>query len=148
MNKLKFKLNLFNRKFIFIHSREIGVSVVQNKASIATILIIITTFLIIWLITGLILAYWVKNDLKKRNLKSLSTFILIVLTSFIGFMIYIITNRGERGILENEPNFPEVDDTINYEKEAEFHDEIEETIEEEVEDAFVNILEEQRIKKD
>ncbi|MFX1324335.1 MAG: hypothetical protein ACFE8N_05225, partial [Promethearchaeota archaeon] len=102
---------------------------------------------IIWLSFGLILAYWVKNDLKKRNSKSLSTFFLILLTSFIGFMIYIITNRGERGILENDVNFSEVDDTINYEEEAEFHDEIEKNIEEEVEDIIANIVEEQRTDK-
>ncbi|MFW9902351.1 MAG: hypothetical protein ACFFDY_13875, partial [Candidatus Thorarchaeota archaeon] len=98
---MRFILKLFDRKTIFEHTREVGFSILQNRASLTTGIITFTIFLIIWLSCGLILAYWVKNDLKKRNLKSLSTFFFILLTSFIGFMIYIITNRGERGILEN-----------------------------------------------
>ena len=138
-------LVLFDKKTIFVHTREVGFSIVQNRASLTTGIIIFAIFLIVWLSCGLILAYWVKNDLKKRNIKSLSTFFFILLTSVIGFVFYIITNRGERGISENKVDFSEIDDTINYEKEAEFHDEIEEEIEEEVEDVVTDILEKQRI---
>ncbi|MFX1567801.1 MAG: hypothetical protein ACFFCV_05470 [Promethearchaeota archaeon] len=138
---MRFILILFDKKNILEHTTEVGFSSLQNKASLTTGIIILTIFLIIWLSCGLMLAYWVKNDLKKRNSKSLSTFFFILLTSFFGFMVYIITNHGERGILENEVNFSEVDDTINFEKVEEFHDEIEETIEEEVEDIITDILE-------
>ncbi|MFX1313284.1 MAG: hypothetical protein ACFFHD_11820 [Promethearchaeota archaeon] len=113
----------------------------QNRESPAASLSIITISLLIWFGCGFILAYWVKKDMKKKNLEGSKLVIVIFLTSFIGFIIYIMINYGEVEISENGEKLSKFDEFIKDEEKAEFNDEIEELLEEEIEDVIDNILE-------
>lgn len=68
-------------------------------------------------------------------------FFLIILTSFIGFAIYIVSNHGEVTFQERIDSFSDIDEIIKKEEDAEFHDEIEEINEEELEDVIERIIE-------
>lgn len=142
----KFILIVFDRRLIHEYTSEVAISTLQNRSSPQTEVIIALISLLIWFSIGLILAYWVKKDMKKRNLEGPIVFFLILLTSFIGFIIYIIVSRGEIGTLENDISFSEIDGSIKREEEAEFHDEIEEISEEEAEDVIESILEDIKIQ--
>ncbi|MFX1327858.1 MAG: hypothetical protein ACFE91_06910 [Promethearchaeota archaeon] len=145
---LKLIAILFDRMVIHEYTSEVTLSILQNRGSLMTNLIISIISLLIWFSCGLILAYWVKKDLKKRNLESNTLFILILLTSFIGFIMYIIVIHSQVAILEDGKSFPEIDEVIKEEEEAEFHDEIEEICEEEVEDIIEIILKHAKIETD
>ncbi len=142
----KFILIVFDRRLIHEYTSEVAISTLQNRSSPQTEVIIALISLLIWFSIGLILAYWVKKDMKKRNLERRIVFFLILLTSFIGFIIYIIGSHGELGILENDISFSEIDGSIKREEEAEFQDEIEEIGEEEAEDVIESILEDNKIQ--
>ncbi|MFX1524718.1 MAG: hypothetical protein ACFFCC_14515 [Promethearchaeota archaeon] len=136
----KLILILSSRKIIQKYTKDFPLFTAQKSAPVITGIIIATISLVIWFGCGLILAYWVKKDMEKGNLKGKGVFLLILLTSFIGFIIYIIVSRGETGLLESNETFSENDETIKKEEEAEFYDEVEEISEEVIEDVFNNIL--------
>ncbi|MFW9973058.1 MAG: hypothetical protein ACFFDF_22940, partial [Candidatus Odinarchaeota archaeon] len=138
-----------DRRVIQGHTSLEPITTLQNSLSPITDVIIILTSLLIWLGSGLILAYWVKGNMEKRKQEGKYVFFLILLTSFIGFIIYIIVSRGEETILENgetavlekDETLFEIEEIIKEEKKAEFQDEIEEISEEETEDIIESILE-------
>ncbi|MFW9895777.1 MAG: hypothetical protein ACFFD7_08230 [Candidatus Thorarchaeota archaeon] len=140
----KLILILSSRKIIQKYTKDFPLFIAQKSAPVITGIIIATISLAIWFSCGLIFAYWVKKDMEKENLKGKGVFLLILLTSFIGFIVYIIVSRGETGLLESNETFSETDETIKKEEEAEFYDEVEEineeVIEEVIEDVFNNIL--------
>ncbi|MFX1503115.1 MAG: hypothetical protein ACFFDH_19300 [Promethearchaeota archaeon] len=132
---------LLDRIALHEYTSSVEFNTLQNSGTFSADLIDILVFLLVWFTCGLILAYWVRMDLKKRNLKSNFMTFLIVLTSFIGFAIYIVTNHGEITLLERNDNFSDIEERIKKEEDAEFHDEVEEINEEELEDIIETIIE-------
>ncbi|MDX1798678.1 MAG: hypothetical protein R3255_08520 [Candidatus Lokiarchaeia archaeon] len=139
-------LILLGRKIIQVYTSEVSFSMLQNRASNITGIMVATISLVIWFGCGLILAYWVKKNREKGNLEGKWVFLLIILTSFIGFIIYMIISSGETGILENNENFSEINENIKEEEKDEFYDEVEEISEEAIEDIIDNILNNATIK--
>ncbi|MFX1345975.1 MAG: hypothetical protein ACFFAI_12770 [Promethearchaeota archaeon] len=105
-------------------------------------LFIIIISLLIWFGLGFSLAYWVKKDIKKSNLETSPWVFIIIFTSVIGFIIYIMARYGETELLEKDENFSKFDEFIKEEKEEEFNDKIEEITEDDIEDVIEHILEE------
>ena len=140
----KFTSILLNRIVIHEYTSIDTVYPLQNRGSPIAILIIIIISLLIWFGCGLILAYWVKKDIKKKNLEGSKLAFVIFLTSIIGFIIYIMVRYGEIEISENGEKFSKFDEFIKEENDAEFNDEIEEVIEEEIEDFIDDILEDSK----
>ncbi|MFX0006203.1 MAG: hypothetical protein ACFFA7_12905 [Promethearchaeota archaeon] len=133
-------------KIFQVHTAEVGFFMLQNRASIITGIMVVAISLVIWFSCGLILAYWAKKKREKGFSEGKWVFLLIILTSFIGFIIYMIVSSGETGIFENNKNFSEINKTIKEEEKDEFYDEVEEISEEVIEDAINNILNDATIK--
>lgn len=114
----------------------------KNSEPFIGILIITLISLLIWFGIGLSSAYWVKKDIKKNHLESSAWVPVIIFTSIIGLIIYIMVRYGETEISDINENFSKFDEIIKEEKEAEFNDKIEEISEDEIENAIEHILEE------
>ena len=134
------------RKIIQVYTSQVSFFMLQNTASNIIGIMVATISLVIWFSCGLILAYWVKKNREKGNLEGKWVFLLIILTSFIGFIIYMIVSSGETGILENNKNFSEINESIKEEENDEFYDEVEEISEDVVEDVINSILNDITIK--
>ncbi len=51
----------------------------------------IGVFLVIFYLTGLVLAYWVYKDATKRKMDyTKSWFLIVLLTSIVGFLLYLL----------------------------------------------------------
>ncbi|MFX1281733.1 MAG: hypothetical protein ACFFA3_20445 [Promethearchaeota archaeon] len=114
----------------------------KNSESFIGILIIALISLLIWFGFGFFSAYWVKRDIKKNHLESSAWVPIIIFTSIIGLIIYLMVRYGETEISDINENFYKFDEIIKEEKESEFNDKIEEISEDEIEDAIEHILEE------
>ncbi|MFX0021560.1 MAG: hypothetical protein ACFE9S_04490 [Candidatus Hermodarchaeota archaeon] len=84
--------------------------------------------------------------MKKENSEGRGAFLLILFSSFIGFIIYIIISHGDTGSIENNESFSEIDELIKREEKAEFYDVVEEISEDVIEDVIDNVLDDIKIK--
>ena len=63
-------------------------------------LIFIIIILVIWVVSAIILAYWVHRDLRKREVQGYSYIILTLILGIIGFIIYYLIRYNEKCALE------------------------------------------------
>ncbi|TFG07092.1 MAG: hypothetical protein EU539_05905 [Promethearchaeota archaeon] len=59
-----------------------------------------TLIIILWFLSGIILAYIIFRDLKKREAVGKPYVIITLFTSIIGFLVYIIVRYNEKCALE------------------------------------------------
>lgn len=111
----------------------------SGNLSIIAIIIIVIPILAIWFGSGLILALWVNKDLKKRKVGGLANVILVFLTSFVGFLIYIMVRDNENCEFSDNP-MCDVEETIKAEKFEESIDKLDEELDKEEEDSATNTL--------
>ncbi len=107
-----------------------------NLSPIA-IAIVVIPILAIWFGSGLILALWVNKDLKRRKVGGLTNVVLVFLTSFVGFLIYIMVRDNENCEFSNDP-MCDVKETIKAEKFKEYIDKLDEDLDKEGEDVIAD----------
>ncbi len=61
---------------------------------------IIIIILILWLVIASLLALWTYKDIKKKQLTGFIYVLIVLLTSFIGLVVYIIVRYNEKCALE------------------------------------------------
>jgi len=116
-----------------------------DELSFGNTLFIITIFFILWFLSGLLFALWVRKDLRRRGKEIYFFMIIVILTSFIGFILYELFKSGEECELDLQQPIcaSAVDEVIIEEEEEEFEDEVEEVIEEDIEDLIDEELKEE-----
>ena len=114
--------------------------------SFGNTLLIVILLLLIWFLSGLLFALWVRKDIKVRGTEEYFYIIIILFTSFIGFIIYEIFKAREECELDPEgspcDSTKEAEKIINEELNEEFEDDVEELTEEDVEDIIDEKLKE------
>ena len=64
--------------------------------------IIIIVILVLWFISGILSALWVKKDIKRNGLVGSAYIIIVSLTSFIGLSVYLIVRYNAKCALEED----------------------------------------------
>ncbi|NHJ25958.1 MAG: hypothetical protein EAX89_15380 [Candidatus Lokiarchaeota archaeon] len=95
-------------------------------------LLYIILILVIWFCTGIIMAYWVYKDLKKREHKSTAYLVIILFTNIIGLAFYLFARYNEKCLLEDEIKCGETED-------MEYIEHFEKDLKEEVDEEIDNI---------
>lgn len=129
----------------FILDSYTNTEVYVTELSFGNTFLIVMLFLVIWFISGFFFALWVRKDLNERGIEGYFYIILILLTSFIGFIVYEIFKSKEECELDPDElvcALEEADKTITEESEEEYEDDIEDTMEENVKDVIDEELKE------
>lgn len=111
---LNFIVNLLK---IYIIEEETGTDVYFAESTLTGSFIYIVLIIVLWFVSGFLLAFWVYKDLKKRQKKGYFYPVIVLLTSIVGFLIYLMVRNNEKCALEDE-------------KTCNTDDEVEEVIEE------------------
>ncbi len=63
---------------------------------------LVVLILIIWFVTGFLLAIWVRRDIKRNSLVGTSYIIIVGLTSIVGLAFYLIVRYNAKCALEED----------------------------------------------